>query len=325
VKKFPVAVVGGGWSGERSVSLRSLDGVASALRERGWSVDAIDLLPDRGAPKPATPRAFAAVRLSALLQRLRRRPGTFAFLTLHGPGGEDGRLQGLLDLAGVPYSGSGALASALAMDKDVAKLLLKRAGIPVPASVVLRAGDKLPAYVRPVVVKPVAQGSTLGVTIARSAGQLKAGVAEALKWDSAALVEEFLPGREFTVGVLGGRALPVVEVLAKGGFYDFEAKYSPGGSRHVCPAPLTPLLARKMADLALASHRALGCRAYSRTDVMLTRAGRPVVLEVNTLPGMTGTSLLPDAAKAAGLSYGELLEEMILESLKEAAWPFTKD
>jgi D-alanine-D-alanine ligase len=324
MKRFPVAVIGGAWSGERVISLRSAQGAAAALRERGWAVDAIDLWPDLGTPKPATPKAFSPVRLSALLPRLRRRPGTVALLALHGPGGEDGRLQGMLDLGGVRYTGSGALASGLAMDKALAKQLMAAAGVPVPAGAALSKGAK-PGPVRfPAVVKPLSQGSALGVTIAQSRAELLKGLALAWKLDRVALVENFIDGRELTVGVLGGQALPVVEILPQHAFYDFHSKYAPGGSKHLCPAPLPVAVARRAQAAALRAHQALGCRGYSRVDVMLDRRQRCWVLEVNTLPGLTGVSLLPDAARAAGMSYGELLEAMLALSLKEPAWPSTK-
>ena len=324
MKRFPVAVIGGAWSGERVISLRSAQGAAAALKERGWAVDAIDLWPDHGRPRPATPKAFSAVRLSALLPRLRRRAGTVALLALHGPGGEDGRLQGMLDLGGVRYTGSGALASGLAMDKALAKQLMAAAGVPVPAGTALAKGTKPGAVKFPAVVKPLSQGSALGVTIAHGRAELAKGLALAWKFGRVALVEAFIAGRELTVGVLGEEALPVVEILPQHAFYDFHSKYAPGGSKHVCPAPLPAAVARRAQAVALRAHQALGCRGYSRVDVMLDQRQRCWVLEVNTLPGLTGVSLLPDAARAAGLSYGELLEAMLALSLKEPAWPSTK-
>lgn len=324
MKRMPVTVIGGGWSGERAISLRSLQGVSSALKERGWKVDAVDLLPDQGLPKPATPRHASGVRLSGLLPRLKRVKGGLAFLVLHGPGGEDGRLQGLLDLAGIPYTGSGVLASAVAMDKALAKTVLRAAGLPVPGGLALTRGAKVPAIKLPAVVKPVAQGSSLGMSLVRTRAQLLQGLQGAWRWDRVALVEPFLAGRELTVGVLGAQALPVVEIVPQHAFYDFHSKYAAGGSRHLCPAPIPAATARRAQALALAAHRALGCRAYSRADFILSPSGKLSLLEVNTLPGMTSVSLLPDAAKATGLSYGALLEAMIAASLKEAAWPSTK-
>lgn len=313
-----MAVIGGGWSGERAVSLRSQAGVVQALRERGWAVDAIDLLPERGRPRPAAPKGVAPVRLGALLPRLRRRPGTVAFLCLHGPYGEDGRLQGLLEMAGLPFTGSGSLASALAMDKPLAKALVAAAGVRVPGGAALRRGQPLPPLRGPVVVKPASQGSALGVTLARTRSQALAGLKAAWRLDPVALVEPWLRGRELTVGVLGGRALPVVEIRPRHAFYDYHSKYAPGGSRHLCPAPIPARAASQAQAAALKAHRALGCRAFSRSDFILDRAGRSWFLELNTLPGLTSVSLLPDAAKAAGLDYPQLLEAMLRHSREEA-------
>jgi D-alanine-D-alanine ligase len=324
MKRFPVAVIGGGWSGERGISLRSMDGVFHALKKAGWAVRAIDLQTDKGSAKPKAPAWAKPVRLSQLIPALRAKKGTVAFLALHGPGGEDGRLQGLLDLAGLSYTGSGALASALAMDKQVAKLLLRAAGVPVPGGLCLRRGQSLPSNLKyPVFIKPVAQGSALGVSPAKNRAEALKALSQAWRWDEAALVEPYLKGRELTVGVLGDKALPVVEIVPEHAFYDFHSKYAAGGSRHLCPAPISAAAARKAQAAALAAHRALGCRAFSRSDVILDAKGNVHLLEVNTLPGLTSVSLLPDAAKADGLSYLELLELMLQASLAEAAWRST--
>jgi D-alanine-D-alanine ligase len=325
LKRFAVAVIGGGWSGERGISLRSMDGVFHALKERGWDVRAIDLLPDAGKPRPASAPWAKKVRLSALAPELRRKKGTVAFLALHGPGGEDGRLQGFLELAGLPFTGSGALASALAMDKAVAKQLLRDAGLPVPAGLALKRGMALPGALRlPAIIKPVAQGSTQGLSLVKTRAGAQRGLLKAWRWDEVALVEPYLQGRELTVAVLGSSALPVVEIQPVHQLYDFHSKYAAGGSRHLCPAPLAPSLAVKIQAAALKAHRVLGCRGYSRTDVILGRGGRFHILELNTLPGLTSVSLLPDAAKAAGLGYGQLLEIMLHTSLSEGPWRSTK-
>ena len=325
MKRYPVAVVGGGWSGERGVSLRSMDGVFHALRRRGWDVGAIDLQPDSGGAKPAAPKWAKKVRLGGLAAELRKKRGTVAFLALHGPGGEDGRLQGLLDLAGLPYTGSGALASALAMDKAVAKTLLAASGVPVPGGWLLKRGESLPKGVKyPVFIKPVAQGSALGVSPAKNAAQARKALAAAWNWDEGALLEPYLKGRELTVAVLGKVALPVVEIVPEHTFYDFHSKYAAGGSRHLCPAPIPAAVARKAQAAALKAHQVLGCRAFSRSDLIMDARGNVKLLEVNTLPGLTSVSLLPDAAKAEGFSYGQLLEAMLQLSLDEALWRSTK-
>lgn len=317
MKKHPVTVIGGGWSGERSISLLSAKGVVDALRAKGWAVDAVDLWPDHGRPRPRTPQGIHPVRLSALLTRLRRRPGTVAFVTLHGPYGEDGRLQGLLEMAGIPFTGSGSLASALAMDKAVAKALFAHAGLRVPGGRRLRQGEPVPVVALPAVIKPLSQGSALGVTIARDRAQLLKGLRAAWAFEPDALVEPYLRGRELTVGILGAKALPVVEIVPEHAFYDFHSKYAAGGSRHLCPAPIPAAVARRAQAMALSAHRALGCRAYSRSDFILGPGGKLWLLELNTLPGMTSVSLLPDAARQAGLDYTALLEAMLAHSRAE--------
>ncbi len=306
-----VALIAGGWSAERPVSLVSGRSVWQELRKGGYAVDAIDLLPDRGSwPLPRrTPSWARPLRLGALIPRLRR--SSIAFLVLHGPNGEDGRIQGLLDLAGIRYTGSGALSSALCMHKGLAKQLMRQAGLPTPDWALIRRGGRLPKLPLPLVTKPVEQGSSFGVTIVRKRSQLAAGLRLAFKYGEEAMLERCVVGRELTVGVLGSRALPVVEIIPrKGAFYDLASKYDSGGSDHLCPAPLPAALARRAQELSLKAHDLLGCRGFSRTDLMLDRRGL-WILEVNTLPGMTPMSLLPDAAKAAGLSYLELLREMM--------------
>ena len=325
--KGRILVLGGGWSGERPISLLSMQGVVPALRGRGWKVLACDLVPDgplRTAPR-ATPAYAKRLPLSRLIpQCLAYRPRA-VFLALHGPMGEDGRIQGLLDLAGIPYAGSDALSSALAMDKGLAKQLLAAAGIKVPDGLRLAKGQGLPARLPlPCVVKPVAQGSSLGITLARSRAQARLGLRAALRWDKEALIEPYIRGREFAVGVLGGRALPLVEIVPINEFYDYHSKYAEGGSRHLCPAPLPAAQSARLRVLGLKAHRVLGCRGFSRVDILLDRSGRAWVLEVNTLPGLTNVSLLPDAAKAAGLAYGQLLEEMIRASAGKGPWASTK-
>jgi D-alanine-D-alanine ligase len=255
------------------------------------------------------------VAVSGLAAALKAwKPGV-VFLALHGTGGEDGWVQGLLDLAGLAYTGSGCKASAVAMDKALSKQLFERAGIPTPAwSLAPRDPRRAVKAPGPLIVKPAEQGSAVGVSLVRDA----AGFRKALKAAGAfgpVLVERFIPGRELTVGVLGRRALPVVEIVPKNEFYDWESKYALGGSRHLCPAPLPRAIALKAQQLSLAAHAALGCRGYSRADLRLDPKGGLWMLEVNTLPGMTRVSLLPDAAKADGMGFEELLQAMVRESL----------
>jgi D-alanine-D-alanine ligase len=249
-----------------------------------------------------------------------------AFIALHGPYGEDGTLQGLLDLVGIPYVGSGVLASALAMDKAMARRMLAAEGIPVPRAVViekeeasddvlLAAQSLIPAF-----VKPSRQGSSVGMSLVRQPQGLQPALEKAFQHDSRVLVEEELVGRELTVGVIGNRrltALPVVEVVTKREFFDYRAKYDPDLADEVCPANLTAGETRAVQDLALRAHRALDCRGLSRVDMILTPDRGSAVLEVNTLPGMTVNSLLPKAARAAGIPFGELLDRLVRLALGE--------
>lgn len=250
-----------------------------------------------------------------------------AFLALHGKYGEDGTLQGLLELCGIPYTGSGVLASALAMDKVMAKRVLAAEGIPVPRGVHITRADyaaDAPAAIRrastliPGVVKPSKQGSSVGMSLVDSADGMAAALRLALDHDDDALVEERIFGPEITVGVLGTReveALPVVEIVPKREFFDYQAKYDPAQCDEICPARISAEATRAAQDLAVRAHKSLGCRGYSRTDMILGPNG-PVVLEVNTLPGMTMNSLLPKAAAAAGIPFPRLLDRIVRLALE---------
>jgi len=314
MKALRVAVLAGGISAERDISLLSGAEVLAGFKSLGWPCAGFDMVADGKPPKDKA-QGFRKVAVSKVAASLKAwKPGV-VFLALHGTGGEDGWAQGLLELAGLRYTGSGCKASAVAMDKAMSKQLFERAGIPTPAWSLaphdLRRAVKAPG---PLIIKPAEQGSAVGVSLVRDA----AGFRKALKAASGfgpVLVERFIPGRELTVGVLGSRALPVVEIVPKNEIYDWESKYAPGGSRHLCPAPLPRAIALKAQQLSLAAHQALGCRGYSRADLRLDPKGGLWMLEVNTLPGMTRLSLLPDAAKAAGLSFEELLMSMVRESL----------
>jgi D-alanine-D-alanine ligase len=289
-----VAVLMGGWSSEREVSLVSGTAVAKALAERGYEVTGIDVDADA----------------AALVARLTPRPDV-VFNALHGRWGEDGTMQGLLDILGLPYTHSGLLASALAMHKPTAKLVFEHAGIPVAEHVivarqVLVEGDPMP---RPYVVKPLNEGSSVGVRIVRNGDNLSPMGTDWVFGD-AVMVERFVPGREFTVAVLGDRPLAVTEITTERGFYDYDAKYAPGGSRHVIPAQLEPAVYEEAMALAACAHRALGCRGVSRAD--LRYDGRQLyMLEVNTQPGMTPTSLVPEQAAYAGISFHDLVAWMV--------------
>ena len=290
-KKFKkVAVMMGGPSSERAVSLRSGAAVAKALRARGYEVFEVIVGEDSSFAVPA---------------------GTeVAFVAMHGRFGEDGTIQGLLRQQGVPHTGSSPEASARAFDKYQSKAAMVQAGIPTPKHEFLRKGQKrtLPL---PVVVKPVRQGSSVGVSRVFQEEDWAAALELALGLDEIALVEEFIPGRELTVGVVGGVVLPVIEIIAPDGNFDYHAKYTPGVSQHVIPAPIPVAVAQKCRAAALAMFRALGCRGMGRVDIRLRPDGEIFVLELNNIPGLTEVSLLPDAARAHGWSFPELCEKIL--------------
>ncbi|MDA8230507.1 MAG: D-alanine--D-alanine ligase [Magnetospirillum sp.] len=295
-----VTVLMGGASAEREVSLNSGRAAAQALEEAGFRVVLLDVGRD-----PAV-----------LAGQIAETAPDVVFNALHGRFGEDGCVQGLLNLMGIPYTHSGLLASAAAMDKAFARRMFASAGIPVAEGRVVRrqevAGDPLP---RPYVVKPINEGSSVGVHIVRDGANSSPLDAWPFEADEV-LVESFIPGREITVAVLGDRALGALEITSDRGFYDYEAKYAPGGSRHLMPAPLAKADYDEACRLALAAHRVLGCRGVTRTDLRYddTRPGagaRLYVLEVNTQPGMTATSLVPEIAAHAGIPFPDLVRWMV--------------
>jgi D-alanine-D-alanine ligase len=301
--KSRIAVLMGGLSAEREISLRSGQAVYQALVRRGYQVVAID--------------AAADVTEALQAQKIQ-----MVFLALHGRGGEDGSMQGLLEVLHLPYTGSGIRASAVAMHKAVTKTLLAAHGIPVPPGVTVPASKPLPACPAsvkfPLVIKPVSEGSTIGVSIIRRASEWQSALRRAYAYDREALAERYIPGRELTVSVLDGEALPAVEIRTKRGFYDFTAKYTKGQSEYLCPAPLSPVIARRVKALSVRTYRILGCDGAARVDFRLTPAGRPYVLEVNTIPGMTEVSLLPMAAAKAGLEYDQLTERILGSAMRRA-------
>lgn len=293
-----VTVLMGGASTEREVSLNSGKSAGKALVEAGFAVTLLDVGRD-----PAD-----------LVRELLASSPDVVFNALHGRFGEDGCVQGVLNLLGIPYTHSGLLASAAAMDKAFARRLFEQAGIPVARGEVVRKGGTT-SIPRPHVVKPLNEGSSVGVYILHD-GDARDPLADWPFDSDEVLVEEFVPGRELTAAVMGDRALGVLEITSDRGWYDYEAKYAPGGSRHIFPAPIPEADYAEAAQLALAAHRVLGCRGVSRADLRYddTRPGekpRLVVLEVNTQPGMTATSLVPDIAGQLGISYPELVRWMV--------------
>lgn len=286
-----IAVLMGGPGSEREVSLASGRAVLNALLGAGCEAVGVDV---RG----------REVELPAGVE--------VAFNVIHGTYGEDGGLQEQLEALGVAYTGAGVASSRLAFDKCASKQRFLAAGVPTPASETLdvAAGLRLPAMAPPLVVKPPCEGSSVGVHIVREAAGLEEAVRDASRFGTTLLVEQFIAGKELTVGILDGRALPVVHIAPRGGFYDMNNKYpwmgGGGGTDYHCPAELDEATTRRVQEAALAAHRALGVEVYSRVDVLLDAAGAAYVLEVNTIPGMTESSLLPKAAAAAGIGFAEL-------------------
>jgi D-alanine-D-alanine ligase len=297
-----VTVLMGGFSAEREVSLRSGAAAAKALEQAGYTVATIDVRRDA----------------RTLIDGIEATKPAVVFNALHGRFGEDGRIQGLLDIMGVPYTHSGMLASALAMDKPVAKRLYADAGIPVPEGRVVSraeaaAGDVLP---RPFVLKPINEGSSVGVHIVYAGDNANPMAEPDWKFGEQVLAERFIPGREITVAVMGDRALGVTEITSDRGFYDYTAKYAAGGSRHLLPAPLPKRDYDEAMRLSVLAHRTLGCRGVTRADLRYddTRPGEPgrfYLLEINTQPGMTDTSLVPELAAHAGIGFPDLVAWMV--------------
>lgn len=300
MERLNITVMLGGPSAEREVSLRTGAAVAGALRSLGHQVHELD---------PKTPDWVLPAGTQVV------------FLALHGTYGEDGTVQAQLEALGMPYTGCDAGASRLAFDKVLTKERCVQAGVPTAKFVVVNsAATPWPrGWQPPVVVKPVRQGSSVGLQFVERVADWPAALKEALRYDTDVLVEEKIEGRETTVGILAGEALPVVEVRVKQGTYDYRNKYTPGSSEYFCPAPFDCEITRRIQTAALGAFQAVGGRDYARVDVMVRANGDPVVLEVNTLPGMTETSLLPKAAAAAGLSYGALCQRMIELALNRRA------
>ena len=341
-----IVVLAGGLSPERNVSLSSGAMVTGALRERGHRAALVDMFfgpenPDASpealfdAPIPESFRRVA--RQAPDLEKLRAsRPGQslfgpgvlelcaradIVFLALHGTCGEDGRVQAAFDLLGIPYTGSGYLPSALALDKDMTKRLAAGGEVVTPEwETVDCVREDLDSIVRrtslPAVVKPLASGSSIGVHIARTREELRAALEQSRALGGRTVLERYVSGREIQVAVLEDRALPSIEIIPREGFYDYENKYQPGAAVEVCPADIPPAWEERVGRSALAVFRALGLSVYARADFIVTGDGTPYFLEINTLPGMTPTSLVPQEAAAAGIGYGELCERIIRASLE---------
>jgi len=330
-----ITVLMGGTSSERDVSLASGLRIAGALRERGHEVVTLDTARGTLTPKeekqmlskgnvvkkePPSREELARMATETLPQMLRALPALkdadVVFMGLHGGYGEDGTIQALLDMAGICYTGSGHMASAVAMDKDLSKHLFRRAGVQTANWSMARREeppeDQLRGLGLPVVVKPSKQGSTVGLSIVKRREELDAAIAEAFLYDDEVMLEQFVPGRELTVGILGADALPVGEIIPKHEIYDYECKYTPGMAEEVFPAHISSDRVREAQELARRAFQALKLRGCARIDFRMTEDGSLFCLEANTLPGMTQTSLIPQAAAAAGISFPELCERIAM-------------
>ena len=344
-----VLVLAGGLSGERNVSLSSGSKIAQALRDSGHDVALVDVFfgledypglerddlytaqfPQRWREVGSVAPDLDQVKASrADKSRCQFGPGVLelarkadvVFLALHGSTGEDGRIQATFDLLGVPYTGSGYLGSAIAMDKDLTKKLVGHlVNTPKWTTACYTEGDIDPLVETtplPCVVKPVDSGSSIGVAIAHDKDQLRAALKEGLAYGGRCVLEQYIKGREIQVGILDGHALPSIEIIPKEGFYDYANKYQPGAAEEVCPAPIAPELEERLRRDTEAVFHALGLSAYSRADFIVDEAGVPWFLEINTLPGMTPTSLLPQEAAAVGMDYGTLCQTIIDIAIRE--------
>ena len=325
-----IGVLTGGSTPERTVALAGAGQVARALRDRGYEVTVFDtvesgpldqeleerLLDSTVGVRPPSLADLRALEAQEDLPALVARGGLAnhdaVFLVLHGRQGEGGEVQELLENAGLAFTGSGAIASSRAMDKTASKRLFRVAGIPAPEGTVWPAARaEVEALGLPIVVKPSRVGSTVGLTLVRGLSEIDMAVGRALQFDDEVLLERFLPGREYTVGVLDGQAVGVGEIVPPGEIFDYHSKYTPGVAREVFPAEIDDELTERLRALGLAAHRALGLRDFSRVDFRLDAAGEPYCLEVNTLPGMTQTSLLPQSAAVFGISFDELCDRMV--------------
>lgn len=293
-----IGVLLGGLSSEREVSIASGTAILKALHERGYHAVAVDVGRD-------------------VAEKVRKQGIEAAFIALHGKFGEDGAIQGMLEVMGIPYTGSGILASALGMNKTVSKQVFRSQGLLVGPYEVLYAGsaDKAHSIVSqlryPVVIKPHAEGSSVGVSLVFKDEEVTPAVELAFKYGDEVLIEKFIKGKEVQVGILGARALGAIEIVPKRTFYDYTAKYEKGMSDHFFPARIPEADYQRTLKAGMVAHRAIGCRGYSRVDFIIDENGAPHILEVNTLPGMTATSLLPEIAKGVGISFPDLVEEIL--------------
>lgn len=336
-----IALLTGGLSSEREVSLSSGRGILKALRNSGYNVIVVDpifgkeKIEEEEIFKDMVSKEYPTLDKIRDLQKGSSRKMLecidsdlfdnidLAFIGLHGKYGEDGKIQTLLELRGIKYTGSGVQSSCVAMDKDFSKIVFYRMGIPTPDWVALtdfsdaNYGECLKRFGSPLVIKPNDEGSTVGLSIVDNEDDFNKGIKLAFNYSEKVLVEKYIKGRELTVSIIDGTAYPVIEIVPKEGFYDYAHKYSKGMSDYVCPAVIPDEVSKRAMDMALASDKALGCKVYSRVDFLMTESSELFCLEVNTLPGMTELSLVPMAAKAMGMDFNGLINKIIHSSLKK--------
>jgi len=327
-----VAVLLGGTSAERDVSLITGQEVAKAIRENGHQVMAVDCAFGDALIEDWEKDINEVIRVEhsdiekqkqeldrnilKTINFLLREKVQVVFIALHGGYGENGQIQDLLDLVKIPYTGSAGLASGMGMDKHISKILFEKAGVPTAPWVRIAAGntfspDQLTTLGFPLVIKPNDQGSTVGLTIVKELSEVKSAIEKAFKFSRTVLAEKFIAGREMTVAILDQDPLPVIEIIPEHGIYDYECKYQKGKSQYIVPAKIPAPVTARLQKLALLAYQALGCRHYARVDFRLSEDQKPFCLEVNTLPGMTSTSLVPKAAKAVGINFNQLVERIL--------------
>lgn len=336
-----IALLTGGLSSEREVSLSSGRGILKGLRNLGYNVTVIDpifgkeVIEEEIVFKDKVSREYPTLDKIRLLQKESSRKFIdcinsdlfkdidLVFIGLHGKYGEDGKIQTLLELRGLKYTGSGIQSSSVAMDKDISKVIFEKNDIPTPDWIAVTKNDLVnykecvERFGNPTVIKPNDEGSTVGLTIAKSEIEFTSGLETAFNYSEKVLIEKYIKGRELTVSIVDGETYPVIEIVPKEGFYDYEHKYSKGKSDYVCPAIIDDEVALKARQLALQAYKSLSCKVYARVDFLLTEDNSLYCLEVNTLPGMTELSLVPMAAKAVGIDFDNLLEKIIESSLKK--------
>ena len=296
-----IGVLMGGISAEREISLRTGQAIHKALRKKKYKAYSIDVT-------------------KSLAQTLIKKKIEVAFISLHGKWGEDGTVQGMLEIMQIPYTGSGVMASALALNKGMTKKILSYHRLPTPDFQIVKVEESTRADFRqkikipfPLVIKPISEGSTIGTTIIKQKRSLPDACEHAAQFDQHILIEQFIEGKEITTGILDGSALPLIEIVPKSGFYNFQSKYTPGNTEYIIPARVNQSVARKIQQLAVKAYHAIGCEGAVRVDFMVShKREKPYILEINTIPGMTETSLLPMAAQHAGISFEDLAEKMVL-------------